>query len=116
MQVTVRKVEDVAVIDLEGKYELRPGHYLLPKVKELVKAGEKNLLINIEKVSPDSVDDSFSGAMMASWAHARQRTADLKICGFSSRWQWIEVALGTVMRFYTTKAEALQSFNTPPTD
>ncbi|MCG6947418.1 MAG: STAS domain-containing protein [Acidobacteria bacterium] len=78
MDITNRKVGDVAILDLDGKLTIGTGDVALREalVKEL-DGGGKKLLINLETVS--TIDSSGLGELIRSKVTATSHDAEVKL-------------------------------------
>jgi anti-anti-sigma factor len=115
MVITSRTVGDVIIFDLDGEFS-RDG-CPRPNLHELVKAklgaGEKKILINLEKAEFE--DDFAIGQILASLVSTKQISGTLKLSVLSARWQDIMIKTGCnrVIDIYPSEEAALESFATP---
>jgi anti-sigma B factor antagonist len=78
MHVDVRKVEDVVVIDFEGRMVAGEGDELLVSVvKELLDEGYRNLLVNLSQV--EYIDSMGLGELVQSYKMSQRAGAHLKL-------------------------------------
>jgi len=78
LKITVREVGHVSVFDLSGKITIGEGDALLrEKVNELLEAGKKNLLLNLEKVS--YMDSAGIGELVACYKRSREKGGTVKL-------------------------------------
>lgn len=79
MHVDVRQVDDVVIVDLQGKLVAGVGDVLLREVmNELVAEDWKKILLNLERVS--GIDSSGIGELVASLKLAKRFGVTLKVC------------------------------------
>ena len=78
MKVDVRHVDDVIIVDLEGRLVMGVGDELLRDVmNELIAEGWKKLLLNLRKVT--IIDSSGIGEVLSAWKLARRFGATVKL-------------------------------------
>lgn len=85
MNCKVRQVEDVAVLDLTGRFSLGeavafgPGSGLVlsDTVRDLTKSGKKKILLNLAGVT--YVDSSGVGQLVGALTSARKQGVELKL-------------------------------------
>ena len=78
MKVDVRHVEDVIIVDLEGRLVLGVGDELLREViNELLAEDWKKILLNLREVR--IIDSSGIGEVVASWKLAERFGATIKL-------------------------------------
>jgi anti-sigma B factor antagonist len=71
MKVDVRHVDDVIIVDLEGRLVMGVGDELLREVmNELIAEGWKKILLNLRKVT--IMDSSGIGEVVSSWKVAQR--------------------------------------------
>jgi anti-sigma B factor antagonist len=77
MKVDVRHVDDVIIVDLEGRLVMGVGDELLREVtNELLAEGWKKILINLRDVR--IMDSSGMGELVSGWKLARRFDAEVK--------------------------------------
>ena len=111
LKITDRVVNGVAVEALEGRIVLgEESNALREKVKSLLAAGHKNIVLNMDNVT--YIDNSGLGTLVASHTSARAQGASLKLCNLGSKFQEIlqVTKLVTVFEVYPTEAAAIASF------
>jgi anti-sigma B factor antagonist len=109
--ITVRNENDVAIIDLDG--DLMPGYgseELVDKVAALLKDGNRNFLLNLERV--DLIDSSGIGVLVRSYTSIRRSGGQLKLLKLSSfvRRVFSITGLITVFDVFDDEGSALSSF------
>ena len=78
MKVDVRHVDDVIIVDLEGRLVMGVGDELLRDVmNELVAENWKKILINLRRVT--IIDSSGIGEVVSGWKLARRFGASVKL-------------------------------------
>ena len=78
MKAVVRKIGHVAVLDLVGKITIGEGDVVLrEKVLDLLEAGEKNVLLNLEKVS--YMDSAGIGELVACYKRSKEKGGIVKL-------------------------------------
>ncbi|MCW8985574.1 MAG: STAS domain-containing protein, partial [Thermoanaerobaculales bacterium] len=78
MKVDVRHVDDVIIVDLEGRLVMGVGDELLRDVmNELIAEDWKKILLNLRKVT--IIDSSGIGEVVSSWKLGRRFGASVKL-------------------------------------
>jgi anti-sigma B factor antagonist len=78
MKVDVRHVDDVIIVDLEGRLVMGVGDELLRDVmNELVAEDWKKILLNLRRVT--IIDSSGIGEVVSGWKLARRFGASVKL-------------------------------------
>jgi anti-sigma B factor antagonist len=78
MKVDVRHVDDVIIVDLEGRLVMGVGDELLRDVmNEIIAEDWKKIIVNLRKVS--IIDSSGIGEVVSSWKLARRFGAAVKL-------------------------------------
>ena len=84
MKVGVRTIGHVTVVDLAGKITIGEGDVVLrEKVNELLDQGQKNLLLNLEKVS--YMDSAGIGELVACYKRAKEKEGTVKLLNPSGK-------------------------------
>lgn len=112
LKIVDRVVDGVAVEGLEGRVVLgEESNALREKVKSLLAAGHKKIVINMDKVS--YVDSSGLGTLVAAHTSAKAQGATLKLCHLGSKFHEIlqVTKLLTVFEVFPTEAAAIASFS-----
>ena len=112
LKITDRVVDGVAVEELEGRIVLgEESSALREKVKSLLAAGNKKLVLNMDNVT--YIDSSGLGALVASHTSARTQGASMKLSNLGSKFQEIlqVTKLYTVFEVYDSEAAAIGSFS-----
>ena len=78
MKVDVRHVDDVIIVDLEGRLVMGVGDELLRDVmNELIAEDWKKIVLNLRKVT--IIDSSGIGEVVSSWKLGRRFGASVKL-------------------------------------
>jgi len=78
MRVDVRHVDDVIIVDLEGRLVMGVGDELLRDVmNELLAENWKKILLNLQQVS--IIDSSGLGEVVSGWKVAKSFDAEVKL-------------------------------------
>jgi anti-sigma B factor antagonist len=112
LKISDRVVDGVAVEVLEGRVVLgEESNALREKVKSLLAAGHKKIVINMDNVS--YVDSSGLGSLVAAHTSAKAQGATLKLCHLGSKFHEIlqVTKLVTVFEVFPTEAAAIASFS-----
>ena len=84
MKATVRQVGPVSILDLNGKITIGEGDVIQrSKVQEILEAGNKNVLLNLEKVS--YMDSAGIGELVACYKRAREKSGTVKLLKASGK-------------------------------
>lgn len=112
LKITDRMVDGVAVQVLEGRIVLgEESNALREKVKSLLAAGQKKIVLNMDNVS--YIDSSGLGTLVASHTSAQSQGASLKLSNLGSKFQEVlqVTKLVTVFDVYPSEAAAISSFS-----
>jgi anti-sigma B factor antagonist len=110
-KATVRKIGRVAVVDLSGHVTIGEGDVVLKeKVDELLDEGQKQILLNLEKVK--YMDSAGLGELVACLKRARERGGTVKLLNPSMKVADLLqlTKLEEVFDTYRDEKEALVSF------
>ena len=84
MTITTREISHVTILDLNGRITLGDETELLrDKVRELIAAGEKKIVLNLAHV--DYMDSSGVGELVSSFTAVRNAGGELKLYGLSKK-------------------------------
>jgi anti-sigma B factor antagonist len=111
LQISIRELGDVTVVDLCGKSTIDSGSESLSRrLKELIADGVYRLLLNLEDLS--QVDSSGVGVIIDTVVRVRNRGGDLKL--LSPQGRVLEVLrvlrLTKIVACFEDETEALTSF------
>ena len=112
MQITERKVGAVTVIDMSGKFAAGEGAgRLQDKVTSLIFQGEKQIVLNVGKLS--YVDSAALGEIVASHGVARRGGGKIKLANVGKRLQDVIVMtkLLAVFESHDSEEAAVASFS-----
>src|SRR6185369_2720556 len=113
LNITTRQSGPVAILDLEGQIRLGETNANLHKaVRELVDGGEKNVLLNLAKVT--GIDSSGLGSLVAAHATLEKNGGEMKLLNLNDRVTELMMItkLLTVFDVFDNEAEAVASFPT----
>lgn len=111
MKASVRNVGKVAVLDLSGKITIGEGDVVLrERVIELLDGGQKNILLNLEKVG--YMDSAGIGELVACYKRAKEKTGTVKLLNPSGKvYDLLQLTkLEEIFETYKDEKEALVSF------
>lgn len=111
MKAIVRKVGHVAVLDLSGKITIGEGDVVLrERVHEILESGQKNILLNLEKVS--YMDSAGIGELVACYKRTKEKGGTVKLLKPSGKVSDLLqlTKLEEVFDTYADEREALVSF------
>jgi len=112
LTATVRKVEDVSIVDLNGNITLGENTaYLRVEVRSLVSQGTKNIVLNLASVS--YVDSAGLGELVGLYTTAANRGSCLKLLNLQHRRRnLMEITkLYTIFPVFEDEKAALSSFD-----
>jgi anti-sigma B factor antagonist len=111
LKAAVRRAGDVAIVDLAGRITLGEGSGLVRKtIKDLVTAGQKNILVNLKDVS--YIDSAGLGELVGSYASVTNLAGSIKLLNPQNKvHDLLQVTkLYTVFIAFDDEAEAVRSF------
>ena len=111
LNISTRQSGGVTIVDLSGKIALGESNRALHEaIKNLIDEGNKNILLNLAKVT--LIDSSGLGELVAGYASAERNGGAMKLANLSDRFiQLIHITkLYTVFDVYDNEADALASF------
>jgi anti-sigma B factor antagonist len=107
-----RRMEDISVLDLEGKIMLGEGtQELRNTIRTHIEKNRKNILLNLENVS--TIDSSGLGELVAAYTSVTKSNGQIKLLNLSKRIHELMyiTKLLTVFDVYDNEAEAINDFN-----
>ena len=107
----VKNVGDVCVLSPQGKIVIGDEvAALMEKIRELLEAGNKNILVNLGGVS--YIDSTGVGALVGSYTTIRNQGGQMKMSNLSQRIRDILLVtkLLTVFDVYDSESEGTKSF------
>jgi anti-sigma B factor antagonist len=111
LKITQREVDNMVILDLNGKLTGGPDADTFREVfKSLVDQGKKNIVVNLEKVS--WINSTGLGILISGYTSVRRGGGDLVIMHASDRIQSIlyVTKLNLLFKSYDSEDEALKSF------
>lgn len=112
MEIKQRQVEDVAILDLDGKLTIGTGDVALRgAMLNEITDGHKKILINLEKVT--AIDSSGLGELIRCRATAASNEAEIKLLhvNLKARKLLTMARLVGVFDMFDDEAMAVGSFN-----
>jgi len=113
LNITTRQSGPVIILDLEGQIRLGETNANLHKaVRELVDGGEKNVLLNLARVT--GIDSSGLGSLVAAHATLEKNGGEMKLLNLNDRVTELMMItkLLTVFDVFDNEGEAVASFPT----
>ncbi len=110
-KATIRQVGDVTIVDLSGRITLGDGSGVVREtVKDVLKGGQKNLLLNLGDVS--YIDSSGLGELVGAYATGANQGSQIKLLNVQKRVHDLLqlTKLYTVFESFTSETAALRSF------
>lgn len=78
MNIEVRKVGDVTIVDFEGRLAIGVGDTLLPRVvSEILESGGRKILLNLSNM--EYIDSNGLGELVQSYRDAQRQGASLRL-------------------------------------
>ncbi len=111
LEIAVREVKDITVVDLDGKIVLgRDAKKLRETIKKLLADGKRKILLNAEKVA--DIDSTGVGTLVASFTSARTLGGELKLNKLNPKFRQalLVTRLLTVFEVYDNETEAVAKF------
>jgi anti-sigma B factor antagonist len=110
MNIQERKLNDVAVFDLDGNFVLGSDSQFKHHVADNIKAGGRKLIVNLARVS--YIDSSGLGELVAGYIAMRQVSGQIKLLHLNDRLSSLLVTtkLITVFETYDSESAAISSF------
>lgn len=111
MQLKIRNVNSVAVVDINGKITLGEGNVVLrDTIRNLLAKGEKRILLNLGDVS--YIDSSGIGELVSSFTTTTNQGGQLKLLNLTKKvHDLLQITkLLTVFEVFNSETEAIGSF------
>ena len=112
MNISQRSVQGVCVLDIDGPITLgaEGSEKLGDKVRSVLQAGEKQVVLNLEAVA--YIDSAGLGELVNAYTTVKKQGGALKLVGVTKKLKDLLVItkLATVFDSYDTEAAALESF------
>jgi anti-anti-sigma factor len=102
-QVTVRKVDDVAVVELAGRFCEDTASDFLPTIQRLLEAGEREIVLNMDAMTymnAAGIEQLASAKKQVLEREGRLHLCSKRLSPGAPSWPGI----------YTTEAEAIAAF------
>ncbi|NKB87119.1 MAG: anti-sigma factor antagonist [Acidobacteria bacterium] len=112
MKHSERRVDDVVIVDLDGKLTLGSGDVQLRQImSDLMERKETKILLNLEKVM--YMDSAGTGELVAAYTTSNNNGASLKLLNLTAKVRDLLMftQLISVFEDYSDVAEAVHSFN-----
>ncbi|MDH3591123.1 MAG: STAS domain-containing protein [Planctomycetota bacterium] len=112
MKASVRKYGDVSILDISGKITIGAGDVLLRnEFQSLIDEGNRNVLLNLEKVS--YMDSAGIGELVACYKRAKEANGMVKLLNPSGKvYDLLQLTkLEDVFDTFKDEKEALVSFS-----
>lgn len=110
MNIQERKLNDVAVLDLDGNFVLGGDNQFKHHVAANIKAGGRKLVVNLAKVS--YIDSSGLGELVAGYIAMKKVSGHVKLLHLNNRLSSLLVMtkLITVFETFDSESAAISSF------
>ena len=112
LKITTREVDDVTVLELDGRIVLgEESSTLRETVKGLLAEGKKKIVLNMSNVT--QIDSSGLGSLVGAHSSARSAGASLRLCNLGSRFnELLQVTrLYTVFDISENEADAVRAMS-----
>ena len=112
LQMNVREVGDVTILDLDGRIVLGDETGALREaVGRLIQTGKKNILLNLDGVG--FIDSGGIGQLVSSYVTAQNQAASLKLLKLQPRVKGILhlTQVDTVLPSFVDESSAVASFS-----
>ena len=117
LEISIRKSDDVTIVDLRGSSTLNDGEseLLSSHLKKLLASGMHRLLLNLRELT--YVDSSGIGILVATYASLRRQGGDLKLLSPTERVRKVLTLfrLQNIIPSFEDEAQAVATFQ-PPSD
>ncbi len=110
MNISERKLNDVTVFDLEGRFVLGVDRQFKLHVTANIEAGVRKIIVNLAKL--DYMDSSGLGELISCYIYMQRVNGQIKLLHLSDRLSNLLVTtkLITVFETYDSEAAAISSF------
>ncbi len=111
LKMTDRVVDNVTVVDLEGRIVLgEESNAMRERVKSLLAQNKRNIVLNMANVT--YIDSAGLGTLVASFHSARSQGATLKLANLGAKFREVlqVTKLLTVFEVFDNETAAIQSF------
>jgi anti-anti-sigma factor len=116
MQITERKVGDITILDLKGRFVEERGDDFRDTMNRLVKGGVRKVLLNFDEIT--YIDSAGLGMIVSKYITLNKRDGHMKLCKLQSRsFRVLDITrLLTIIPSFESETEALDSFSSQPDD
>ena len=116
MKVSIRRKEEVTILDLSGRLVAGEAEPLRSSMRELIARGETNIILNLANVP--YIDSAGIGELVRVLTAVRRHSGDVKLLHPPERVCDVleTVKLFTVFHIFWNESEALAAFATPSND
>ena len=112
MTITVKYIQNVAIMSPIGKLTSGAGHHvLMKKVYELIGERQKKIVANLSQIS--DIDDIGIVELVSAFTEVRNQGGKFKICEIPTELYKSSQNINTLYNFieiYVTEQEAIDSF------
>ncbi len=111
MAITLRRFDDVVVLDLSGRITIGEGTLMLrDRIQKMLEEGEVKFLLNLSEV--DYIDSSGLGELVSSFTTVKSQAGTLTLLSLTRRVRDLMqiTKLLTVFDVFDDETEALKSF------
>lgn len=115
MQIIERRIGDVIVLDLTGRFVESRENDFMNTMDRLVRLGRRKVLLNFDGVS--YIDSAGLGMLVAKYVTVNKRDGRLKLCNLHHRsLRVLDITrLLTIFESYDSESDAIESFAGKPT-
>jgi anti-sigma B factor antagonist len=110
MVLTLRRLDDVVILDLSGRITMGEGAIVLrEQIQQLLAAGDRKFILNLADVG--YIDSSGLGELVTSFTTVRNNQGQLKLLNLTRRVQdLLQITkLLTVFEVFNSETEALKT-------
>ena len=110
MRIQERKLDDVTVLDLDGKFVLGEDGQFKQKVAANIEGGVRKLIVNLSRVN--YMDSSGLGELISGYISMKRVNGSMKLLHLGNRLNELLVTtkLITVFETFDSEAAAISSF------
>lgn len=110
MQISIKTVDKVKVLELEGKLDTQNSPDAEEHLARLINAGEKRILVNLGKL--DYISSSGLRVLLATAKHLRLTGGELRICSVNDFVKEVFEISGfaTIFTIFSNEKDALKDF------
>jgi anti-sigma B factor antagonist len=110
MQISERRIGDVTILDLTGRFVEDHDNHFMDTMNRLVREGHRKVLLNFDEIT--YVDSAGLGMLVAKFVTLNKRDGHLKLCKLHHRsFRVLDVTrLLTIFQSFDSEEEAIESF------